>query len=87
MSVVLQVTVVAFIVAACATYSIWRLLSGAARQRTLDLLARIPAVARMGWFVGLQARTRARLGGGGCGSCSASTTAASRKQTPGALPR
>jgi hypothetical protein len=86
MSFLLQIIAVALIVAACAVYSIWRLLSGAARQRTLDLLARIPAVATMGWFVALQARTRARMGGG-CGSCAASTTAASRKQTPGALHR
>jgi hypothetical protein len=86
MSWVLQVIVVALSVAACATYSIWRLLSGAARERALNLLAAVPAVARMGWFIALQARTRARLGAG-CGSCSAAPSAASRKQTPGALRR
>jgi hypothetical protein len=84
MSLLLQVIVVALIVAVCATYSIWRLLSGAARARALELLAAIPAVARMGWFIALQARTRA---GTGCGSCSAAPSATSRKQTPGALRR
>ena len=86
MSLLLQVIVVALIVAVCATYSIWRLLSGAARARALELLAAIPAVARMGWFIALQARTRARAGTG-CGSCSAAPSATSRKQTPGALRR
>jgi hypothetical protein len=85
MNLVLQVILVALVVAGCATYSIWRLLSGAARQRTLNLLAKLPAVAAMGWFVRLQARTQAP--GGGCGSCSAAASAPSRKQTPGALHR
>lgn len=86
MSLVLQVIVVAVVVSACLFYSIWRLLSGAARQRMLDVLARVPGVASLGWFVRLQARTHAKMGVG-CGSCGTSTTAASRKQTPGALPR
>ena len=86
MNLALQIIVVAVAVSACALYSIWRLLSGAARQRTLELLARVPGVAAMGWFARLQARTHARMGGG-CGSCSGSTSATSRKQTPGALPR
>jgi hypothetical protein len=86
MSLVLQVIVVAVVVSACALFSVWRLLSGAARQRTLDLLARVPALAAMRWFARLQARTRANTGVG-CGSCAASTSAASRKQTPGGLPR
>ena len=86
MNLALQVIVVAAVVSACAVFSIWRLLTGAARLRTLDLLARVPAVASLGWFVRLQERTRAKTGVG-CGSCGAPTTAASRKQTPGALRR
>ena len=86
MSLALQVIIVALVVTACALYSTWRLLSGAARLRTLAALARVPGVASMGWFAALEARTRAGLGGG-CGSCAASTSAASRKRTPGALPR
>ena len=86
MNLVLQVLLVALVVAVCATYSIWRLLSGAARLRTLGLVARLPWVASTRWFAGLQARTQA-AGSGGCGSCSASASAPSRKQTPGALRR
>ena len=86
MNLALQVIVVTLLVVVCAVSSLWRLLSGAARQRALNLLARVPLVAATGWFLALQARTRARLGGG-CGSCSASTTAVSRKQTPDALRR
>jgi hypothetical protein len=82
----LQVIVVAVLVTTCAVYSLWRLLSGAARLRLLNVLATVPALAAMGWFVALEQRTRARAGGG-CGSCAASTSAASRKRTPGALPR
>jgi hypothetical protein len=85
MSGLLQGVAVGMIVAVCAFYSIWRLLSGRARQRVLDRLARMPAVAGSSWFRALQARTSARSGG--CGSCAASPSAASRKQTPGALPR
>jgi hypothetical protein len=86
MSLALQVILVAAAVAVCATYSIWRLLSGAARQRSLNLLAKLPGVAGLGWFVALRARTQA-AGGAGCGSCPAAPSAPSRKQTPGALPR
>ena len=62
MSHALQVIVVAVAVCACALYSSWRLLSGAARQRTLELLARVPGLGSLGWFARLQARTRARIG-------------------------
>jgi hypothetical protein len=86
MSLALQVMLVALAVVVCTTYSIWRLLSGAARQRMLSLMAKLPLVAAMGWFVSLKARTQA-ASGGGCGSCSAAASAPSRKQTPGALPR
>ena len=88
MSSVLQVIVVAAVVSVCALYSLWRLLTLAARLRTLDALARLPGVRSMGWFVRLAARTRAG-GGAGCGGCAASpgASAASRKRTPGALPR
>ncbi len=86
MNLALQVIVVALVVIACATYSIWRLLSAAARVRVLERLAKVPAVSRTGWYVRLSARTRGGTGAG-CGGCAASTTAASRKQTPGALRR
>ena len=86
MSFVLQVIVVAALVSACAVYSLWRLLSSAARLRALAALARVPALASMGWFARLQARTRAGSSAG-CGTCAAAPSAASRKRTPGALPR
>lgn len=86
MSVLLQVIVVAAVVGVCAVYSVWRLLSGAARLRALAALARWPAVASMRWFVKLDGRTRAGSGAG-CGGCAAAPSAASRKRTPGALPR
>jgi hypothetical protein len=82
----LQVIVVAVLVSACAVYSVWRLLSATARLRLLGVLAAVPLVASMSWFVALEERTRARLGGG-CGSCASNASAASRKRTPGALPR
>ena len=85
MNLVLQAIVVGLLVCACAVYSLWRLLSAAARLRLLQGLAQVPAVAGMGWFVALEQRTRARLEAG-CGSCAAAS-AASPKRTPGALPR
>ncbi len=86
MSVVLQVIVVGLIVLVCALYSTWRLLSGAARQRLLEVLAKVPLLGSSAWLRGLQQRTRAGLGAG-CGSCPAATASPSRKRTPGALPR
>lgn len=86
MSLVLQVIVVAAVVSGCAVYSLWRLLSGAARLRILEALAHLPVLASVGWFARLQARTRAGTGGGCC-CCAAAPSAASRKRTPGALPR
>ena len=86
MSWVLQVIVVAALVSGCALFSVWRLLSGAARLRTLAALARLPGLASMGWFVRLDARTRAGSGAG-CGGCAAAPSAASRKRTPGVLRR
>jgi hypothetical protein len=83
MSFVLQVIVVAAIVIACTAYSTWRLLSGAARQRVLKVLAAVPGVASSAWFAALHARTQVSLGCGSCGVASA----ASPKQTPGALRR
>jgi hypothetical protein len=86
MSAALQGVAVGLIVLACALYSTWRLLSGAARQRALGVLANVPLLGSSGWFRALEQRTRAGLGAG-CGGCPAATTSPSRKRTPGALPR
>ena len=86
MSAALQGILVGLIVLACAVYSTWRLLSGAARQRVLGVLASVPLLGSSRWLQALEQRTRAGLGAG-CGSCPAATASPSRKRTPGALPR
>jgi hypothetical protein len=62
---------VALIVAACAVFSIWRLLSARTRLRLLDgIAAVIPACAQWGVFARLRGKVLARLVGGSCGACS-----------------
>jgi hypothetical protein len=87
MSGTLQALIVAVLVTACALYSSWRLMSAALRLRALGGLRRVPGISRAAWFVAWQARAQSRLAAG-CTSCAPqATSAASRKQTPGALRR
>jgi len=83
-SFALQAGVVALVVGACALYSIWRLLSGSARLRALELLAGVPLLGRAAWIGALRARVLA--GVGGCGGC-AGASAPAPKRTSGALRR
>jgi hypothetical protein len=86
MSGTLQVLIVAVLVTACALYSGWRLMSTALRLRVLGGLSRLPGIGGTAWFLAWQARVQSRLTAG-CGACAPATSAASRKQTPGALRR
>src|SRR3954471_13509662 len=66
--VVMESVIVAVIVAICAAFSAWRLMSIRMRLKTLDALSILPGISN------LRRRTLARLsGGGGCGSCQAAT--------------
>jgi ferrous iron transport protein B len=87
MSFVLQAVIVALLVALCALYSIWRLLSARLRLRLLDRLAAVPGIGRAAWFAALRAAALSRFAAGCAGCAPAATSAASRKQTPGALRR
>ena len=83
MNLLLQELLVTLLVAACALYSVWRLLSGAARLRTLAWLARLPGAHGSVWHAALTRRTLARLGG--CAGCAPpAPNAPARNQTPGA---
>jgi len=87
MSFVLQVVIVALLVALCALYSIWRLLSARLRLRLLDGLAAVPGIGSAAWFAALRAAALSRFAAGCAGCAPTATSAASRKQTPGALRR
>jgi Family of unknown function (DUF6587) len=89
MSLVLQGVVVGVLVAACALYSAWRLLSVRLRLRVLAALSTLPRAVTAPWLEPLKARTLARLPGGcaGCGGGAATPGAVPRNQTPGALRR
>jgi hypothetical protein len=86
----LQELLVALLVAACAAFSAWRLMSVRLRLRTLDALERLPHALTAPWLARLRARARAQLAGG-CAGCSAggvaTPDASDRSQTPGALRR
>ncbi|HEX4387088.1 MAG TPA: hypothetical protein VH109_00525 [Steroidobacteraceae bacterium] len=84
MSFALQLFAVALLVSVCALYSTWRLMSVRLRLRSLELLGGVPGLARAAWLAALRARLV--TGAGACGGC-APPSAASRKQTPGALRR
>jgi hypothetical protein len=83
-SFALQALLVALLVGACALYSTWRLLSGRARLRALELLAGVPGIGRAAWLAALRARVV--QGTGSCGGC-AGASAAAPKRTSGALRR
>ncbi|MGB9332585.1 MAG: hypothetical protein WCB10_17610 [Steroidobacteraceae bacterium] len=87
MSFLLQAVIVALLVALCALYSIWRLLSARLRLRLLDKLAAVPGIGNAAWFAALRAAALSRFAAGCAGCAPTTTSAASRKQTPGALPR
>jgi hypothetical protein len=87
MSFVLQALIVALLVALCALYSIWRLLSARLRLRLLDRLAAVPGIGSAAWFAALRAAALSRFAAGCAGCAPTATSAASRKQTPGALRR
>jgi hypothetical protein len=89
MSVLLQSVLVGVVVAACAVYSVWRLLSLNARLRLLDALGVLPAVLTAGWLAALRQRTLAQLttGCAGCAGGSTPDAGVRRNQTPGALRR
>ncbi len=87
MSTTVQALIVAVLVMACTLYSSWRLMSARLRLRMLGTLSRLPGVRGAAWFVAWQARVQSRFAAG-CSSCAPqATSAASRKQTPGALRR
>ena len=90
MSLVVQEVLVGVVVAVCALFSAWRLLSLRLRLRCLDALATVPGAGRARVLVSLRERTRAQLGSG-CAGCSshpeATPGAVSRNRTPGALRR
>jgi hypothetical protein len=89
MSLLLQSVVVAVAVAACAAYSVWRLLSLSARLRVLEALGALPRFLTARWLAALRSRTLAQLGAGcaGCAAGSSPGAAAHRNRTPGALRR
>jgi len=85
----LQVAVVAVLVAACAVYSAWRLLSLALRLRLLDLLDTAPRLVTSPWLGTLRARTLQQLQSGcaGCGGAVTPDAAARRNRTTDVLRR
>ena len=78
-----ETMLVGLIVAFCAVFSAWRLMSIHLRLKTLDTLSWIPGVAH------LHRKTLTKLSGGGCGSCRGAVNANARpaNQKPGALRR
>ncbi len=87
MSLVLQMLIVALLVALCGLYSTWRLLSARLRLRLLERLAAVPGVGRAAWFAALRTAALSKFAAG-CASCAPPpTSVASPKQTPGALRR
>jgi len=90
MNLVLQVAVVAALVAGCALYSAWRLLSLSLRLRLLEALAGLPRPLTSPWLGKLRARTLAQLQSGCAGCAGGAVTpdaAARRNRTTGALRR
>jgi hypothetical protein len=86
MTLVLENLLVALVVAGCAVFSTWRLLSPKLRMRVLDLIDPVLSKVARGWIARLRSRTLQQLAGGGCGSCSRATSAAvhGRSQRPAA---
>jgi hypothetical protein len=91
MILVVQGVVVGIVVAACATYSAWRLASLRLRLRVIEGLGSLPPALTARWLAALKRRALAQLAGGcaGCAAGGAPTrdAAARPNQTPGALRR
>jgi hypothetical protein len=69
---VIESLFVGLIVAVCAIFSVWRLLSAKLRLKTLDALAFLPAAAGGTLVTALRRKTLAKLSGG-CGACARAT--------------
>ena len=81
MGQIIQEVLVALIVAGCAAFSAWRLMSGSARLKTLEWLA--PLANRVGAGNPID-RQKAKVIGqlaSGCSACSSNKT--SMRQSPG----
>ena len=91
MSPLLQSVLVSLVVAACALYSAWRLVSLKFRLRVIDALGSLPPALTTPWLAALRRRALAQLAGGcaGCAAGGAPTRDAAVRpnQTPGALRR
>lgn len=72
-SLVVQEVLVAILVAACALFSAWRLLSPSLKLRCLEALTALPLVGGARIFLSLKERTLARLGPG-CAGCAGHNT-------------
>jgi hypothetical protein len=72
-SLVVQEVLVAMVVAACALFSAWRLLSLRLKLRCLDALTALPLVGGARIFVSLKERTLAQLRPG-CAGCAGHST-------------
>lgn len=82
MTMIAQDLLVAIIVAGCALFSAWRLMSPRLRLRTLDRVA--PIAARLG-AGNTVSRLRSRVVGqlsAGCGTCSSNKTAVHHPRAP-----
>jgi len=64
--------IVGLIVAVCATFSVWRLMSIRMRLKTLEALVALPASLGGNLAADLRRRTLANLSGG-CGTCQQAT--------------
>jgi hypothetical protein len=75
MGQIIQDVIVALIVAGCAVFSVWRLMSGSARLKTLELLTPIAnAVGASAAITKLRGKVLAQLASG-CAACSSNKTA------------
>jgi hypothetical protein len=74
----LQAIVVAAIVIASATYSLWRLTSVRFHLRMIDALGKVVGDSPESWVGKLRTKTLGQIatGGGACGSCAPNTKAA-----------
>lgn len=73
MAPLVESSLVGLIVAGCALYSAWRLMSPRLRLRTLDLLGPVFGKAAPRWIARLRTATIGQLSGS-CGSCSHNKT-------------
>ena len=81
MNPLLQEVLVAVLVAACALFSAWRLMSLRLRLRCVDALSTLPGAGRARLLVSLRARTLAQLGAG-CAGCGGAAGHAAKSRAP-----